>query len=54
MPRYAHVCSKPSEGEFPYTVVDENNKVIARCKSSEIARIVRDEYDAIRNISSVN
>ena len=54
MPRYAHVASKPSEDEFPYNVVDENNNVIARCKNIEIARIVRDEYDAIRNISPVS
>ena len=54
MPRYAHVSSKPSEDEFPYTVVDENNQIIARCKNVEIARIVRDEYDAIRNISPVS
>ena len=54
MPRYAHIVKKTNEDEFEYTVIDENNSVIANCKDIDIAKIIRDEYDAIRNISKAS
>lgn len=51
MPRYAHVVKNSNIKNLPYSVIDENGKIVADCESRFLASVVRDEYDAHRNIS---
>jgi hypothetical protein len=51
MPRYAHVSKNSSIKNLPYSVIDENGRIVAECESRSLASVVRDEYDAHRNIS---